>query len=103
MNDYNSHLVNALPAKENRNSFVKVDAQTVSFTIQSGPINEVGVNGCDATDIIKYAIGLYRSFNKSTPCRENSLTMTKLEEALHWQNARTADREARKVEGTGKE
>ena len=32
-------------------------------------------------------------------CRENSLAITKLEEALHWLNARTASREARAVEG----
>lgn len=33
-------------------------------------------------------------------CRENALAITKLEEALHWLQARTADREARGVEGT---
>lgn len=33
-------------------------------------------------------------------CRENSIAITKLEEALHWLDHRTANREARKVEGT---
>jgi hypothetical protein len=33
-------------------------------------------------------------------CRENALAITKLQEALHWLDHRTADREARKVEGT---
>jgi hypothetical protein len=33
-------------------------------------------------------------------CRENSLAITKLEEALMWLEKRTADRIARKVEGT---
>jgi hypothetical protein len=33
-------------------------------------------------------------------CRENALTITKLEEALHWCQHRTADREERGVEGT---
>lgn len=33
-------------------------------------------------------------------CRENSLTITKLEEALMWLEKRTADRVARNVEGT---
>lgn len=33
-------------------------------------------------------------------CRENALAITKLEEALMWLNKRTADREARQVEGT---
>ena len=33
-------------------------------------------------------------------CRENALAITKLEEALHWCQHRTAAREARGVEGT---
>lgn len=36
------------------------------------------------------------------PCRENSLAVTKLEEALMWLQKRTADRKARGVEGTSK-
>ena len=31
--------------------------------------------------------------------REKSLTLTKLEEAIHWQEARTKDRQRRNVEG----
>ena len=33
-------------------------------------------------------------------CRENSLAITKLEEALHWLQARTSKRVERGVEGT---
>ena len=33
-------------------------------------------------------------------CRENSLAITKLEEALHWLNSRTTRREIQNVEGT---
>jgi len=33
-------------------------------------------------------------------CRENAIAITKLEEALLWLGKRTADREARQVEGT---
>jgi len=33
-------------------------------------------------------------------CRENSLAITKLEEALMWLDHRTADRKKRKIEGT---
>lgn len=105
--DYNQHLVNALPLHAStehewggRTEHIIVDGQTVSFRIQSGPVKESGRNGCDSTDIIRYAIALYRSFNDAFPCRENSCTITKLEEALHWQEARTRDRINRKVEGT---
>ena len=33
-------------------------------------------------------------------CRENALAITHLQEALHWLEARTKEREQRKVEGT---
>jgi hypothetical protein len=36
-------------------------------------------------------------------CRENSLAITHIEEALHWLKARTEEREARGVEGTHSE
>jgi hypothetical protein len=79
---------------------VHVSGARVTFKIQEGPIGDNGTNGCDATEIIRYAIGLYRSFNSAHPCRENSCTITKLEEALHWQEARARDRVKRNVEGT---
>jgi hypothetical protein len=40
--------------------------------------------------------------NKRFRCRENSLAITHLQEALHWLDHRTRDREARGVEGTHK-
>lgn len=40
--------------------------------------------------------------NRRFACRENALAITKLEEALHWLQHRTAAREARGVEGTHK-
>ena len=33
-------------------------------------------------------------------CRENALALTKIEEAMHWLDHRTRDRELRGVEGT---
>ena len=89
------------------NEFIKIEnpldvkgiPPIVSFTIQSDPIGEVGINGCQALDILKYAKCLIESLNESFPCRENALTLTKIEEAIHWQDARTADRTRRAVEG----
>ena len=78
---------------------VKGVAPVVKFTIQSDPIGEVGINGCQALDMLKYTRFLFESLNEAFPCRENSLTITKIEEAIHWQEARTADRLRRKVEG----
>ena len=78
---------------------VKGVAPIVKFTIQSDPIGEVGVNGCQAVDILEYVKCLFESLNETFPCRENALTITKIEEAIHWQEARTKDREKRNVEG----
>ena len=55
---------------------------------QNGPIKEAGV------------IDRLQSFQAGEfNCRENALAITKLEEALHWLNHRTASRQARGVEG----
>lgn len=81
---------------------VKGIAPVVSFTIQSDPINEVGINGVQALDVLKYTKCLFQSLNNAFPCRENALTITKIEEAIHWQDARTKDRIQRKVEGKNK-
>lgn len=84
---------------ENGNDVAIGIPPVVKFTIQSDPVSEVGVNGCQATDMLQYVCELFKSLNKKHPCRENSLTITKIEEALHWQEARTKDRERRGVEG----
>ncbi len=81
---------------------VKGVAPVVKFTIQSDPIGEVGVNGVQVLDILKYTKCLFESLNDAFPCRENALTITKLEEAIHWQEARTKDRLRRQVEGQNK-
>lgn len=78
---------------------VKGVAPIVKFTIQSDPISEVGVNGCQALDMLEYVKCLFESLNEAFPCRENALTITKIEEAIHWQEARTRDRIRRNVEG----
>src|SRR5574343_1102155 len=81
---------------------IKGVSPIVKFTIQSDPISEVGINGCQALDMLKYVKCLFESLNEAFPCRENSLTITKIEEAIHWQDARTKDRLNRGVEGKNK-
>jgi hypothetical protein len=58
--------------------------------------------GAFVETVILAAIGRIQHYQKSKKfnCRENALALTKLEEALHWLQARTAAREARSVEGT---
>ena len=92
-------------ASEKPEQFIIVNhaENSVSFTIQNGPIKEYGVNGCQVDNIIGVARQIIHGLNQNFPCRENSCAITKLDEALHWLKARTADREKRGVEGHNKE
>jgi hypothetical protein len=75
-----------------------------SVSFQKGPVQEHGVNGCFQEDLIAICIDRLRSFQAGDfACRENALALTKLEEALHWLNHRTRDRQHRGVEGTNKQ
>lgn len=82
--------------------YVRRDMNSISFTLQKGPIKEVGVNGCQVDTLIEAAAEIIRGLNTKFPCRENSLAITKLEEALHWLEARRKNRIEREVEGTSK-
>lgn len=72
---------------------------------QNGPLGRgaerLEPNGAFVEGVIAAAVDRLQYYQKSGfACRENALALTKLEEALHWLNARTAAREARGVEGT---
>jgi hypothetical protein len=74
---------------------------------QDGPLAVDGIrrepNGAFVEGVIKAALGRLRYYqNSKFNCRENALAITKLEEALHWCDHRTKDRETRGVEGTHK-
>jgi len=72
---------------------------TLECKFQDGPIGEYGVNGIQFTGLIEIALAVLKKLNGNFPCRENSITITKLEEALMWQESRTKEREGRGVEG----
>jgi hypothetical protein len=82
--------------------YVRHDKNSLSFTLQHGAIKEVGKNGCQVVDVIAAAKHILEELNKKFPCRENSITITKLDEALIWQDKRTKDRLQRGVEGLSK-
>ncbi len=68
---------------------------------QKGPVKENGVNGCHPEDLIAIVLHRLQSFQAGDyACRENAMAITKLEEALHWLNHRTAFRVSRNVDGT---
>lgn len=80
--------------------YVRHDVNSLSFTLQNGPIKEVGVNGCQVDTVIEAARVIIARLNDKYPCRENALAITKLDEALMWLRERTRNREERGVEGT---
>lgn len=62
-------------------------------TVNDGTTNE---------EVLAMLIDRMRGLGEKLPSRENSLAITKLEEALMWLEKRTANRKARGVEGTPK-
>lgn len=87
-----------------------VRACGISIDWQNGPLREQGSdepaepNGAFVETVIRAAKQRIEHYNDTQfRCRENSLAITKLDEALHWLNHRTADRESRGVEGTHKQ
>ncbi len=82
--------------------YVRNDKNSLSFTLQKGPVKERGVNGCQVDTVIETAKLILEGLNKNFPSRENAVAITKLDEALMWLDKRKKDREARGVEGANK-
>ncbi len=77
----------------------------LDITWQNGPLGRDGErkepNGAFVEGVLQAALQRIQYYNDGKfRCRENSLAITHIEEALHWLNARTAERESRAVEGT---
>ncbi len=80
---------------------IRRDGDFGFIRFQCGPIAEVGINGTTIEALIDVLVTRLERFNAGPfRCRENSLAITHLEEALHWLQARTAKRQAQGVEGT---
>lgn len=75
---------------------------------QDGPLgrgaDRTEPNGAFVEGVIAAALDRLHFYQSASDgrfaCRENALAITKLEEALHWCDHRTAAREQREVEGT---
>ena len=92
--EFNANHEYTVSAVNSTNYYAKV-------SFQKGPIKENGVNGCHNEDLIAIVLDRLQCLNQGDfKCRENSIAITKLEEAMMWLNKRTADRKARGVEGT---
>ena len=96
------HLLNALNEFGGTDrEHIEVDPKnhSVKFTIQDGPIKEVGLNGMQAVDILKFVRELFVSLDNDYPCVENDGTIQAINTALVFQDLRTRDRNNRNVEG----
>lgn len=82
--------------------YVRNDKNSLAFTLQNGPIGEVGKNGCQVTDILRVCRVIYQGLNDKYPCAENADTISYLNAAISVQDLRTRNRTARGVEGTSK-
>lgn len=104
-NEDGSLYVNAISADERGQPVdghlyqVVAGPQSYHLTFQLGPVGESGVNGLQNEQLIAVLVHRLGVLNKAFPCRENSIAITKLEEARLWLEKRTADRKARGVEG----
>lgn len=72
-------------------------SQAVSFV----HLDEEGkyVDGTTLEEMLSTSIAHLTQLNTKFPCRENSIAITKMQEALMWLNERTRDRRERGVEG----
>ncbi len=71
------------------------------INFQKGPLQEAGLNGISDEALIAIVVDRLEGFNSQKyACRENSLAITHLQDALHWLQHRTGSRQRRGVEGT---
>lgn len=73
----------------------------IRIKLQDGPVQEVGVNGCQIDDVIKWCHDALTDFNQPPyKTEENKQAIYALRRALTWLSRRTAVRMKRGVEGT---
>lgn len=72
----------------------------IRITLQNGPIGEVGVNGAQIDDVIRWCQSRLVEFNDTQPSMHNVEAIRHLGFALRQLALRTTDRIRREVEGT---
>ena len=83
--------------------YVRHGKNSISFTLQDGPIKEVGVNGCQVDTILMAAKAIIEGFNSEYPCKENESAIKNIGQAIDDLSAREKDRVSRGVEGYNRE
>lgn len=72
----------------------------ISVKMLTKPASEGGnLELCQLTELVGLGREILRYVNAKYPCRENAMSLTKLDEFFMWQEERTKNRTARGVEG----
>jgi hypothetical protein len=74
--------------------------EVLRVKFQTGGTATTEKSGVFIEDLLIVAYAKLNEYNKYLPSRENSLALTKIEEAIMWLANRKAEREARGVYGT---
>lgn len=82
--------------------YIRHDKNSISFTIQNGPIKEKGINGCQVDTIVATAKKIIEGLNEKFFCEENKSALYHLGEALRFLKLCKVNRENRGVEGYNK-
>lgn len=80
--------------------YMRHDKNSLSFTLQNGPVKENGVNGCQIDTLIAACFTIVKGLNAQMPCPENEQVIAHLLSAYDILKKRKEDREKRGVEGT---
>jgi len=90
------HLKAAKNCLSNINSdtdpYVIVNGNNITFIVQDGVIKDVGINGIQPVELIRFLKYLYESLNNKFNSKENEDTIYHLECAINRQMARVKDR-----------
>lgn len=91
---YDRYSSNSVPVEDKGMKAVS------DLPFQNGGLLEVGANGITDQALLAVVLDRMRGFNDGPfRCRENSIIITKIEEALMWMEKRSNDRSRRNVEG----
>ena len=74
--------------------------EVLKIKFQTGGTATTERNGVFIEDLLIVAYSKLADYNRGVPCRENSLALTKIEEAIMWLANRKVERESRGVYGT---
>jgi len=74
--------------------------EALKIKFQTGGTATTERNGVFIEDLLIVAYSKLADYNRGLPCRENSLALTKIEEAIMWLANRKVERESRGVYGT---